>query len=107
MQDLRQLELTEKDFNMIVEGLDALPGKDLAGDMLVDLLNASMMKDQSEEAKRQFENKIIARRKEKETNSRQLKEDIKILQGKMLLLKQHLMQEQALNTTYDIINRVK
>ncbi|MEP7317193.1 MAG: hypothetical protein ABI921_00575 [Panacibacter sp.] len=71
MSPLQQLNLTEKDFDLIIEGLENLPEKEM-------------------------EQKIII-----------LKEDIKILQGKLLMLKRHLMQEGALSTTYDILNHIK
>jgi len=40
MSELKQLNLTEHDFDLLVEGLDALPERGLAGEMMGDLFGA-------------------------------------------------------------------
>lgn len=104
--ELQKLDLSEKDFMLIIDGLDALPKKDLAGEMMGDLLGALIMKDDSE-GKRKMEidreQRQLKAKREKET----MIEDIKILQGKLLMLKRFLQQQGALRETYDIINHVK
>lgn len=107
MDTLQQLNLTENDFKMLVDGLDALPEKGLAGEMMGDLI-VGMMTDKSnpeamEKVKKEREMKQAKAKKDKET----MVEDIKILQGKLLMLKRYLQQQGALNTTYDILNHVK
>lgn len=38
VMDIKNLELTDDDFKLIVSGLDALPQKDLAGEMMGDII---------------------------------------------------------------------
>ena len=101
---LKHLNLTEKDFDMIVEGLDHLPNKTLPGEMLKDMMSAMLTKDK--ESMEKLTHDRERKYKEMENNKRELREDIKILQGKLLMLKRYLMQEGALKDTYDIINHI-
>lgn len=105
MSELKHLNLTEKDFDLLVEGLDSLPEKGMAGELMGDLLGAMLSKDDSE-GKNKFQLEREKKQREKEIRQREMKEDIKILQGKLLMLKRYLSQQGALNETYDIINHV-
>ena len=105
MSELKHLNLTEKDFDLMVEGLDSLPEKGMAGELLGDLFGSMLMEEDSE-AKIKFENERDKKRKEKEAKQREMREDIKILQGKLLMLKRYLIEEGALKGAYDIINHV-
>ncbi len=106
MSELKHLNLTERDFDLLVDGLEALPEKGMGGEMLADLLGALMFKEDGD-----AKNKMIAHREKKQKSKEQqnivLKEDIKILQGKLLMLKRYLMQEGALKDSYEIINHIK
>ena len=105
MSELKHLNLTEKDFDLLVEGLDSLPEKGRAGELMGDLLGAMLSNDDSE-GKNKFQLEREKKQREKEIRQREMKEDIKILQGKLLMLKRYLSQQGALNETYDIINHV-
>jgi len=74
MTELQQLNLTEKDFNLIIEGLDAISEKGLAGELMFGIIGAM---------------------------------EVKILQGKLLMLKRYLISQAALRESQDIINYVK
>lgn len=106
MTELKQLNLNEKDFDLLVEGLDALPEKGIAGEMIGDLMGAMFMKD-DEAAKAKYEADRDQKRRDKEDKQKMMKEDIKILQGKLLMLKRYLMEQGALNETYSILDHVK
>jgi hypothetical protein len=106
MSDLKKLELTEKDFDLLVEGLDALPEKGAAGEMFGDLLFSVLSKDDPI-SNEKIKNERNLERAEKERKKIDMKDDIKILQGKLLMLKRYLIQENALQQTYDIINHVQ
>lgn len=100
---IKDLNLTDDDFKMIIEGLDALPEKGAAGEILGDLM-IGMIGDQSNPDR--F--KQIKQEREKQTNKEKYKknlmiEDIKILQGKLLMFKRWLIENDALRQTNEIL----
>src|SRR3990172_749187 len=92
---LKHLNLTENDFQLIIDGLDALPDKNQEGGMMGDLLLGILSKDDPE-----MESKMKAdrhkRQKEAADKRREMAEEIKILQGKLLMLKRFLVENDAL-----------
>ena len=105
MDDLKQLNLTEKDFELILAGLDFLPKKDVAGEMIADIFSAIVAKSEADIKKHKENRERQNAQKKRDQNA--LVEDIKILQGKLLLLKRHLATQGALSDAYDIINSGK
>lgn len=101
MDVLKQLNLTEDEFKMIVDGLDQLPNKGNIGDMMIHMLTASMSKD-NPEAKAKMEAELEKESRKKELEKEILIENIKILQGKLLLFKRFLQQEGALQQAKSI-----
>lgn len=101
MEQIKQLNLTENDFQLLVDGLDALPEKGAAGSMMVDLLGAAFMKDG--EAKDEFERKRLLEAKKREEEKKMMMEDIRILQGKLLLMKRYLQENNLLKQVNEII----
>lgn len=103
MNDL--LTLSEKDLGQIIDGLEALKSKDMAGELMVDMLDAMMGKKtsdmspteliQHEERKRkEAEQKALKKEKEKE-----LREQIDVLKAKIILLREtKKRQEFAVNS---------
>jgi hypothetical protein len=103
--DLRNLQLTERDFQLLVDGLDTLPNKDFAGDIMEGLMMGMLKKDGGDNTKlSDFEKKRQAEKLKKERDKEMLKEDIKILQGKLLMFKRFLIQQDALKQVDDILN---
>jgi hypothetical protein len=102
--DVKNLELTEKDFQMLVDGLDCLPNKDQMGDMLEGLMVGLIKKDGESQQLTDFEKKRAAEKAKKEREREAQKEDIKILQGKLLMFKRYLIQQDALKQVNDILN---
>lgn len=102
--DIKDLELTEQDFQLLVDGLDALPEKGLAGEMMGELLAGMLTKD-NPEAMEKHKREQDAKRKKAESAKLQMKEDVRILQGKLLMLKRWLLQEGALKQAHEIIDR--
>lgn len=101
--ELKDLELTEQDFNLILDGLTALPEKETAGNMLHDLMIHMFLSDKSVLAKHELEAK---ERKQKEKAGKQaLKEDIKILEGKLIMLKRYLQSQNALKEVNDYLHK--
>ncbi len=103
MEQLKKLELTEKDFQLLIDGLDALPEKGAAGSMMVDLLGSMMIKD-DDAARAKFEASRKIEQDKKERERSLLTEEIKILQGKLLIVKRLLQENNVLKQAHSIIN---
>lgn len=104
MIDLKNLELTEKDFQLLTEGLDAIPEKGQAGQMLGDLIVGLFEGQVSPDGA----DKLKRHQKEMESKRQSVidgkKEDIAILRGKPMMLKRYLQTQGALKSVDDIIN---
>lgn len=105
MSTLKHLNLTEKDFSLMIDGLDCLPNKDQVGDMMSTLFIGLLSKDDPE-ARLKMETERDKEKSKKKHEKEMLAEEIKILQGKLLMLKRYLMEQGAINETVDIINHV-
>lgn len=104
--DLKTLNLTERDFQLMVDGLDCLPNKNMAGEMMGDLLIGLIAKD-DDEAQEKFKRERELDRAKRQREKDGMVEDIKILQGKLLMLKRYLIENSALKETVNIINHVQ
>lgn len=106
MTTLKHLNLTERDFELIIDGLDQVPNKNQAGEMMGELMVAMLTKDEPESM-----SKIKAEREERQRKANKERvlvvEEIKILQGKLLMLKRYLIEQDALNQAQDIVNYLK
>lgn len=100
---IKDLELTEQDFKMLVEGLDALPEKGAAGEMMGALLE-SMIGDKNPEGMEKYKRDQTAKRKSEDMAKEYLRENIRILQGKLLTFKRWLIQQNALKQVDDIFD---
>lgn len=96
MQDLKSLNLTTDDFKLLIEGLDALPERGTAGELMGELLIASLMKDDSE-AKSKMEQERKERKEKQQVEKERMQENIKILQGKLLMFKRYLQDNNLLS----------
>lgn len=99
---LKDLQLSSRDFDLIKEALQSSIRSQESPSGLANMLIDNLMKDAPpafrDKIKREFEDKM---RKEKHER-KDKEEEIMILQGKLLMLKRHLDQENAL----DEINQV-
>lgn len=102
MNSLQQLHLSEYDFKLLIDGLEALPDRGMTGQLISTIMRGMMAKNKEEEErlKREFSKKLDFEKKEKLS----MIEDIKILQGKLLSLKRYLKEQGALDETANIIN---
>lgn len=100
--DVKNLELTEQDFKLLIDALDVLPEKDAASDIMGHLLSGILKKEGAEMS--DFERKREQEMKKKQSEKEALKEEIRILQGKLLMFKRFLIQQDALKQVDDILN---
>jgi hypothetical protein len=101
--DIKNLELTENDFKMLVEGLDALPERGMAGEMMGMLLEG-MIGDKNPEAMEKYKRTQEAKKREAERAKEVLKDDIRILQGKLLMFKRYLIEIDGLKQVSEILH---
>jgi hypothetical protein len=96
MQDLKSLNLTSDDFKLLIEGLDALPERGTIGEFMSDVIMSSLIKDDSE-AKNKMEEERNKRKEKQLIEKNIMKENIRILQGKLLMFKRYLQDNNLLN----------
>lgn len=107
MQNLEQiklLNLTEEDFKLLVDGLDELPEKGLAGEMMGEIFMGIMSDKGNPEAVEKMKSEREDRKRKAERAKEQMKEDVKILQGKLLMLKRYLQENKLLKDAYEVLN---
>ena len=95
MEDLKNLNLTNEDFKLLIDGLDNLPNRGEFGIMMADMLiHALPKKDDNKRflMEQELDKKAKIRKNEREI----LTENIRILQGKLLLFKRYLKENNLL-----------
>lgn len=103
MLELEQLHLTEKDFDLLVEGLEAIPSRGMAGEIMGALFEGMMTKDDPiAEAKLRADRERKTR--EREQREKMMKEEIQILKGKLLMFKRLLIEKSLLAQVNHSIN---
>ena len=105
MSTLKHLNLTERDFELIIDGLDQLPNKNAVGEMMGDLMLGLFAKDDPI-AIQKMKDESQKRKDKQKREVDIMKEDIKILQGKLLMLKRYLIEQDAFTKATDIINNI-
>lgn len=102
MDALKNIGLTDKDFQLLINGLEYLPHKDAAGDLMIDMLAAAMLpKDSPERLKHESDQKEA--KKKKAAEKELMMEDIKILQGKLLILKRQFLEAGILKQVDEVL----
>lgn len=98
MEKLKDLNLTSEDFEMLIEGLEALPDRDSAGELLGDMVLLSLTKG-DEEAKAAMEKDRNERKEKKEAERKVVLEKIKYLKGKLFMLEHYMKSNNMLKQT--------
>jgi hypothetical protein len=101
--DIKNLELTENDFKMLVDGLDALPERGMAADIMGSLLEG-MLGEKNPEAIAKMKREREDKKRMEDQKKDALKEDVKILQGKLLMFKRWLIENNALTQVNEMIH---
>lgn len=99
--DIKDLELSEGDFNLLIKALDFLPESGLAGEMMASLITGMLPTDRN--ARSNMEAKEKARQRNREADKEFLKEECRILQGRLLVIRRKFLQEGALRQTGEIL----
>jgi len=101
--EVKNLELTDADFSLIIKGLDNLTSNEesMKREVAMSVMESMMPDGMKERFKADMQKRITKDKLEKET----MAEDIKILQGKLLMFKRWLASEGALKQTNEILGR--
>ena len=103
--EIKDLELSESDFELLVEGLDALPEKGAMGDVMgaifEGLLGDKLDRQSPAYIEMQQKKEREARLKKQKQDSR--KDEVAVLKGKIILLKRWLITQGAVKQTNDIL----
>lgn len=100
--DIKDLQLTENDFNLLFDGLDCIPNKDAAREIMGSLLEG-ILDDTNLEAAEKYKRERDAKRIVADRAKAALIEDVRILQGKLLMFKRWLIQMDALKQVEDFV----
>ncbi len=107
MDILKDLNLTDKDFKLLVNGLEALPDAGSSGELISGIMMRMMAKDGPpgflEKLKHDETREALKRKHEKEN----LIEDVKILQGKLLMFKRYLVENNLMKQVNETLNPEK
>lgn len=98
--DIKDITLTQDDFKLLDKALDFLPQKAFVSDLMSAMVAIVASKTPDDAHKR-----LGDIRKKSNPDDDMLKDDIRILQGKLLLLKRYLMQQGAMQEAEDILKK--
>lgn len=96
MEKLKDLEFTAADFEMLIEGLDAIPERGVVNDIMGDLISLSLSKQGDEEAKNQIEKAHEERAEKRRLEKEKSTESIRLLKGKLFMFERYLRSNGAL-----------
>lgn len=88
------------------DGLDQIPNKNQVGELMGDLMMGMLTKDDPEthaKIKLERDERLKKAKREKDL----IIEEVKILQGKLLMLKRYLIEQDAFSQANDIINHIR
>jgi hypothetical protein len=90
LNKLKDLDITTKDIELLLIGLDAIKVADRSGSLLLELF-ASVATKENPEQMRRLEKEL----EHKDIHFSEVLEDLQILKGKLILLKRFLLIQEA------------
>lgn len=102
IEELKNVNLTEKDFDLMVEALDNLPNANAAGD-LFGLLLTSLVTHDDPEAKIKIQAERERTKKEAEYQKKILTEEVRLLQGKLIAVKRFMRENRLMKEVNDLL----
>lgn len=102
IEHFKNLGLSERDFDLIIDGLNGLPNRSPMGDAIGEALSKAM--NSRGEGFQVLELNMEDLRKRSELSRKDLTEEVTILQGKLLQLKRALRAENILSKVDDILD---
>jgi hypothetical protein len=105
MDQLKQISLTEEDFKLIGKALDTLPSADNISTILTEAAVDNLSKGMPTFAKEKLDAQWKKFKVDEQMKRESEKEEIKILQGKLILLKRALIENNLMGKVNDILNK--
>lgn len=100
--NLQEIQLTEADFNLLIDGLDALPEKGAAGLMMGSLIG-SLLAGNDPRMQASVDKTVKRQEDAHAAKKKAIEEEITLLKSKLILLKRYLITNGALRTTNKIL----
>ena len=97
VQQIKSLGLTVNDFELIIKGLDAIPSSERSGELMggvLDMLLSRSDPGAAAEIKRKMDIERAKRKRELDI----MMEDVKLLQGKLIMLKRLLIENDLMES---------
>lgn len=94
--------LSDEEIRLLIDGLENLPHKDVSGDIMETLISTALLKDPIERARMERERE--EKRRVKEGSKEQLKNKIRMLQGKILMMKEAVDDAELGSEIDDLVN---
>ena len=103
MKDIIQIGLTFEDFEVLIEGLEAIPSKSLGSEMIMSMLTHISTAGSTPKRQEQAKQESFRRLRELEKKALARADDLSILRAKVIMLKRLFLSDEALKATNDII----
>jgi hypothetical protein len=101
--NVKDLNFSDEDIKLMLEGLEQLPNKYLASDIMIAMMDGVLSDNTDPNATIKRKQAIQDRENKRKDEMDELKENTIILRGKLLMFKRYLLQESALKQTNDIL----
>ncbi len=105
LQDVLSVGLTPEDFDLMLEGIDAIPEKGMAGEMMHSMMGVLASAGMSEKGREDMKRKALAGFRDFEKKAASKKDDLIILKSKIVLLKRLLLTQSSVSAANDILNK--
>lgn len=102
IKDILSVGLTAEDFDTLIEGLDAIPEKGIAGELMSSLLLGLLVPD-NERLKKEHAQRVEAKAKDMAKKMEGRKEDFIVLKSKLILLKRLLSGNEAIHMAKEVL----
>lgn len=103
--DILSVGLTAEDFATLLDAIEALPGKGLAGEMAIGMWRMMRAFEISPESGKKVEAEVSKKMKDFENLMDEKKENLTILKSKIILLKRLIMSQEAVKMANEILNK--
>lgn len=100
--DILSVGLTAEDFDICLEGLDAIPEKGMIQEMATDLFKGALIGN-NEFMRQEHLRRVEAKTKEMQRKMQGRQEDLVILKSKLILLKRLLISNEAVKMANEIL----
>ena len=103
LKDILQVGLTSEDFDVMLEGLEAIPEKGFGHEMMLTLISIASGSATDPKRSAEFKRDSAHRMRELEKKGKARADDLVILKSKLILLKRLLLSNDAIRQANEIL----